>query len=237
VAAVTLTRVSQPGAGSAYDLIRRRIVEGDYRPGERLVEQRVAEELDVSRTPVREAFRMLQAEGVVVVEPNRGARVRSLTAADVSDVYELRARLEAMAAELAAERATPGEHDELRAAEDAFAAAVSAIDLGDQPSIRAVFEANGSFHRAVLTAAHSDRLASALASTTDDGLVFQAFRHYDQANMERSVLFHRLVADAVRQGESSRAGRLMYEHVLQGKDRLLGLLADDAGVDRLYDSP
>ena len=67
--------------------------------------------------------------------------------------------------------------------------------------------------------------------------MFQAFRHYDLANMERSVLFHRLVADAVRQGESSRAGRLMYEHVLQGKDRLLGVLADDAGVDRLYDSP
>ena len=229
--------MSQPGAGSAYDLIRRRIVEGDYRPGERLVEQRVAEELEVSRTPVREAFRMLQAEGVVVAEPNRGARVRSLTAADVSDVYELRARLEAMAAELAAERATPEEQGGLAAAEDEFAAAVSAADLGDQASIRAVFDANGTFHRAVLAAAHSDRLARALAGTTDDGLVFQAFRHYDQANMERSVLFHRLVADAVRQGESSRAGRLMYEHVLQGKDRLLSLVADDAGVDRLYDQP
>lgn len=225
----------QPGAASAYEVIRRRIVEGDYRPGERLVEQRVAEELDVSRTPVREAFRMLQAEGIVRVEPNRGARVRSLSVEDISDVYELRARLEAMASELAAQRATQPERDVLAVAEEAFASAVAEAASASPSAVRAVFAANGAFHRAILTAAHSERLTQALATTSDDGLVFQAFRHYAPTNMDRSVLFHQMIGDAVRQGDAARAGRLMYEHVLQGKDLLVDVVGDAPTVDRLYD--
>ena len=229
--------MSQPGAGGVYELIRRRIVEGDYRPGQRLVEARVAAELDVSRTPVREAFRMLQAEGLVRVEPNRGARVRSLSVDDISDVYEVRARLEAMASELAAERATAEERARLADAEVSFAAAVTAAGDGDPAGVREVFAANAAFHLAVLEAAHSERLAQALAGTADDGLVFQAFRHYEPANMARSALFHQMVGDAVRQGDAARAGRLMYEHVLQGKDLLVGVVGDAATVDRLYDGP
>ena len=227
--------MSQPGATNVYEVIRRRIVEGDYRPGARLVEQRVAAELAVSRTPVREAFRMLQAEGIVRVEPNRGARVRSLSVDDISDVYELRARLEAMASELAADRATDEERARLAEAEAAFAAAVAATDGDDAAGVRAVFAANAAFHGAVLGAAHSERLAQALASTTDDGLVFQAFRHYAPGDMARSVLFHQMVADALRHGDGARAGRLMYEHVLQGKDLLVAVIGDADTVDRLYD--
>ena len=91
-----------------------------------------------------------------------------------------------------------------------------------------MFEANAAFHGAILEAAHSERLAQALASTSDDGLVFQAFRHYEPANMARSALFHEMVGGAVRQGDAARAGRLMYEHVLQGKDLLVGVVGDAA---------
>lgn len=222
------------GAPSVYDAIRRRIVEGDYRPGDRLVEQRVAEELDVSRTPVREAFRSLQAEGMVVVEPNRGARVRGLSVEDIHDVYELRARLEAMAAELAASRATTEELVRLRSAEAGFADAVAAARDGDRSAVRLVFGANAAFHRAVLDAAHSSRLAQALASSSDDGIVFQAFRHYDPADLARSVLLHEMVGEAIRRGEGARAARLLHEHVLQGRDRLLAVVADAATTDPLF---
>jgi DNA-binding GntR family transcriptional regulator len=193
----------------------------------------------VSRTPVREAFRMLQAEGIVRVEPNRGARVRSLSVEDISDVYELRARLEAMASELAAQRATVEERARLGEAEARFATAVTAAGErgADGASVRSVFEANAAFHGAILEAAHSERLAQALATTSDDGLVFQAFRHYEPTNMARSALFHEMVGDAVRQGDAARAGRLMYEHVLQGKDLLAEVVGDAPTVDRLYDAP
>src|SRR5690349_24905529 len=82
---------------TAYDEVRAAIVENRYRPGQRLVEQRIAEELGLSRTPVREALRMLEAEGLVVSERNRGAMVRPLSSTEVVDLYGLRIRLESYA--------------------------------------------------------------------------------------------------------------------------------------------
>lgn len=82
----------------AYRRIRSAIVEGQFRPGQRLVEQRIAEDFAFSRTPIREAMRRLQAEGLVHIEPNRGALVRPMTLEEILDLYELRARLEAYAA-------------------------------------------------------------------------------------------------------------------------------------------
>ena len=222
--------------GSAYDQIRRGIVEGRYRPGERLVEQRIAEELDLSRTPVREAFRRLQSEGLVEVQPNRGVSVRGLTVGEIGDLYELRARLEAMAAERAAARASVEELVELTEAETEFAAAVSDARAGDVIAIRRVFAGNERFHRAVVAAAHHDRLGQTLARTVDDTLVFQAFRHYQPAAMARSVLFHQMIAEAIRQGEAERAGRLVHEHVLQGRDQLLEVVGVSGSVDPLYDA-
>ena len=194
-------------------------MEGHLRPGERLVEQRLAEDLQLSRTPVREALRMLQSEGLVAFEPNRGARVRELTRGHIADLYELRGRLEAMAAELAATRATPHERTELEAADHAFAAAAGAARSGDLEAVRAVFHQNDVFHLTLLAAAHHEPLTQSLIRSVDHTLVFQAFRHYDRHGMERSVAFHSLITAAVVAGEGARAGRLMHEHVLQGRDR------------------
>ena len=108
------------GAELAYEQVRAAIVENRYPPGQRLVEQRIAEELGLSRTPVREALRMLEAEGLVVSERNRGAMVRPLSPTEVVDLYGLRIRLESYAVEVATERATETELGELVAAADAF---------------------------------------------------------------------------------------------------------------------
>ena len=97
------------GAELAYRRVRTAIVENRYPPGQRLVEQRLAEELGLSRTPVREALRMLEAEGLVVSRRNRGAMVRPLSATEVVDLYGLRIRLESYAVEVATERATETE--------------------------------------------------------------------------------------------------------------------------------
>ena len=150
--------MSQPNSADAYARIRRWIVEGHLRPDERLVEQRLAEDLQLSRTPVREALRMLQSEGLVRFEPNRGARVRSLTVADIADLYELRGRLEAMAAELAATRATPEDRAALEAADAAFGAAVASAHAGDLDAVRAVFVRSG--HRGTFLSAQPLRRAA-----------------------------------------------------------------------------
>jgi DNA-binding GntR family transcriptional regulator len=207
------------------------------RPGERLVEARIAEDLGLSRTPVREALRLLASEGLVRFEPNRGASVRSLTVAEVGDLYELRARLEAMAGELAAQRATPEQCDRLAAAHDDFAvAARRAAAAPTVEALRALSHANDIFHLTMIEAAHHGRLCEAIVRSVDHTLIFQAFRHYGPAGLERSVLFHGLVVEAVRAGDGPRAGRLLHEHVLQGRDQLLAVVATAGTIDALYDT-
>lgn len=233
----TLRSVYLPNSADAYHRIRRWIVEGHLRPGERLVEQRLAEDLELSRTPVREALRRLQSEGLVAFEPHRGARVRELTRAHIADLYELRGRLESMAAELAAARATPEELVALAAADTAFADAVAAARGGDLDAVRQVFHCNDVFHLTLLGAAHHEPLTQALVRSVDHTLVFQAFRHYDHHGMVRSVEFHSLITAAVLGGAGDRAGRLMHEHVLQGRDQLFAVVGDEESLDALYDEP
>lgn len=212
-----------------YAEIRRGIVEGRHAPGSRLVEQRLAAELDVSRTPVREALRRLEAEGLVVVERHRGAQVRGLSAEEVADLYDVRARLEAYAAELAAARRTDADVAALDAAVAAFDAAVERVRRQGArvEHVRALDAANGAFHGALLDASRHTRIRQLVGRAVDVPLVFQALRHFSAEELSRSSLFHHLVRDAVAAGEPERAGRLMTEHVLQGRDALLARLPAD----------
>jgi DNA-binding GntR family transcriptional regulator len=89
----------------AYEALKKRIIEVDLQPGERLVERDLADELKVSRIPLREALRLLAAEGLVVLVPHRGALVSPFTPADVRDLFDVRESLEVLAARLAAQRA------------------------------------------------------------------------------------------------------------------------------------
>jgi DNA-binding GntR family transcriptional regulator len=213
--------VSSSGAERAYEELRRAIVEQRYAPGERLVEQRVAAELDLSRTPVREALRRLASEGLVLTERNRGAVVRPLDLAEVADLYELRACLESYAARLAAQRITPAELARLRAAVEEFSEATRRSHDDDSVVARELSAANGAVHASIVAAAHHARLATMLDRTVDIPLIFRAFRNFTPSERERSDLFHRLILDAIESGNEQRAGRLMHEHIEQGLDAVV----------------
>jgi DNA-binding GntR family transcriptional regulator len=225
-----MTTRSRP-ASPAYEQIRQAIVEGAYPPGQRLIEQRIAEELQLSRTPVREALHRLVAEGLVHSEPNRGAVVRALSVEDIADIYGLRARLEGYAAELAAERAGEDDITAIDEGNAAFAAAL-ARPAHDLEVVRATHEANRRIHDAILEAAKHDRLRQTLSRTIDVPLVFQAFREFDRAETERSHLFHTVIRDAIVAGDGVRAGNLMSEHVLQGRDSLIAHVQARADGDQ-----
>lgn len=226
-----MVRSRRGSTREAYELIRQAIVEGRYAPGQRLVEQRIADDLNLSsRTPAREALRMLESDGLVRTEPNRGAIVRSMSVDEIDDFYELRARLEGYAAELAAERATPDHLAALDAAIDDFEAAVDAAS-GTLDGIRRVNEANRTFHDTIIEAARHERLSQLRIRTVDLPLVFEAFRRFRQPELERSNTFHRLIRDAIVAREPARAGRLMAEHILQGRDVLKSDLAARPAAD------
>lgn len=219
-------------ARRAYELIRAAIVEGRYRAGQRLIEQRIGEEFSLSRTPVREALRMLEAEGLVQSQRNRGAVVRPLSAKDVVDLYQLRARLESLAAERAAERVAPESVEELDRAIDEFDQAI--IGDVDIPGVRRLNQANARFHGTILEMADHARLSALLSRTVDVPLVFQAFRVFNTQERVRSNMFHRLIRNAIVAGDGQRAGALMSEHILMGRDSLLAAMAE-APVEALYE--
>ncbi len=213
------------GSEQAYQQVRAAIVENRYPPGSRLVEARIAEELGLSRTPVREALHRLEAEGLVISEPNRGAMVRPLSPTEVVDLYGLRIRLESYAAEVAAERVTEGELAELFDAVEAFSNARKKRDHASIEGLRRIHETNRRIHDGILDAARHRRLTTMLARTVDIPLVFQAFQSFGPAEMERSDTFHRLIVEAMYRRDAGRAGALMAEHIAQGRDTVLDNIA------------
>ena len=186
----------------------------------------IAAELGLSRTPVREALRMLEAEGLVVSERNRGAMVRPLSSTEVEDLYGLRIRLECYAVELATERATETELGALVEAADAFGAIAAAVDVDQRRRHpRCSTRRTGRFHDGILEAARHRRLTTMLARTVDIPLVFQAFRSFGAAEIERSDTFHHLIVEAMCRRDGARAAGLMAEHIAQGRDAVLDALA------------
>lgn len=194
------------------DALRARLLAGQLAPGSWLRESALAEELGVSRTPVREAFRTLAAEGLVVLVPRRGARVVVWSAEDVDETYRLRALLEGEAAALAARRATPEQVREMRAAQDRYEASISAQA---RPDVRA--GCNDSFHAAVVAGSGSGRLAALLAVIAAPPLTVRALGSYTEDDVRRSVLQHRDVLTAVEAGDDQLASAAMRSHLLAAR--------------------
>jgi DNA-binding GntR family transcriptional regulator len=202
----------------AYQAIREDIARGRYQPGQRLVEAEIAQRAGVSRTPVRQALRWLERDGVVRIEKRRGATMRELSAQQIADLYELRAQLEAFASRLAARRADDEDRAELRRLAREFEVAACDDESQDLAAVRA---ANASLHRKITDAANNPFLGMALDTIVEHPLVLRAFQRFGRGELDRSALFHQLIVDSICKGEAERAGRLMAEHVLQARDALV----------------
>lgn len=205
-------------ADHAYGAIRLQILNGSVAPGTRLIESDLARDLQTSRTPIREALRRLEAEGLLEVLPHRGARVSEWTAEDLREVYDLRSVLEAMAAERAAARigeATLAELGALCDEMDEQAAAQTST------SRDRVSELNNRYHDLVRDAAASPRLNSMIQSVVQLPLVAAAFHRYRGPDMQRSANQHRELIEALRVRDGLWAGAVMRAHVLAAKATLI----------------
>lgn len=185
--------------------LRRRIVNGDYAPGERLTEDRLAEDFGVSRNPVREALRVVQAEGFVVMVPRRGAVVASPDATTIADMFAVRQRLETLAARLAAERATPADVADLRQLLD------SARQATDQVQFARVAELNSQLHLKVIEIS-GNRWLSAMASALYMHVQW-VFRIGAADRAPHSWAEHIRLVDAIEAGDPDAAEAAAMAHV------------------------
>jgi DNA-binding GntR family transcriptional regulator len=198
--------------------LRQRIVEGQLAPGAKLNERELAELLKVSRTPLREALKMLAAEGLVELLPNRGAVVAQMSAQDVADTFEVIAGLEGQSGELAAQRITESELAEIRALHYEMMAAWTRRDL---PTY---YRLNAQIHTQINAAARNPVLAQTWR-TVNARLQALRFRsNFDEAKWKRAVKEHERMVELLAARDAVALRALLVEHLMHKRDAVLELM-------------
>jgi len=197
-------------AATAVDTLREAIVRGEYGPGHQLKEKDLTARLGVSRTPIREALRQLQSEGLAEYRPNRGVFIPEWSAGDREEIFALRFRLEPYAAELAARAIAPEQLDQLRQMTHVMEAATDSDDPDRFDQISLV---NNRFHRLLAAASGSARLDAILASLLNIPLMHRAFSTYEEEAVIRSNAHHREIIDALSVGDPDWAAAVVRSHV------------------------
>jgi DNA-binding GntR family transcriptional regulator len=210
--------LTRNASSAATELIRQAIVDGRLPPGRRLKEEELARELGISRTPVREALLMLHAEGLVDVAPNRGAAVRSHSAQDLDDLYQLRAVLEGYATRRAATRLSDEAIAGLRESCERFE---GLLDAPTEIDMTELVRENLVFHQTILDSAGSARLASMVRQVIELPLVYRSYVWYSPAQQRISAHYHRQITRALEGRDADRAELIMKEHVFEARDLLL----------------
>ncbi|WP_417562870.1 GntR family transcriptional regulator [Microbacterium sp.] len=210
----------------AVERLRRGILDGQYQPGEKLSAATVADALGMSRTPVREAFRILSKEGLVEFSANRGARVAILDLSELESIFETRVALESTACRLAAEHVTDDDLDELqRLAEEIMTLSVA----NDEAGLALIERANSQFHTRIAEIAGSGALAAAMSGTVHAAILTRTRQAYDPQARLRSARHHLEIVEALRAGDGQWAQAVMTSHLLAARFALLG--ARRGGVD------
>lgn len=194
----------------AYEAVRSGIIAGRYLAGARLTEQEIATAVGVSRTPVREALRRLDAEGLVDFTPNLGAVVTTWTEADSDEVFDLRAMLESYGARRATDRATADQIAELRRlAESQYRESVERR----AGCLERIADLNSRFHRRLQEAAASPRLSRALAALIEAPLMMRTFQKYTPEDLQRSAQHHLEIVLALEARDPDWAASVMLSHI------------------------
>lgn len=217
-------------AGVVADWIRERIVNGILEPDTHLQEQSLANQTGTSRTPVREALKLLEREQLVVYSANRGYVVRRFGLKDILDAFDVRATLEGMVCRLVAEKGLGPQADaNLRDYVREMEAVAFGTTWGNRESLR-WFDLNFSFHSTLIEEADNSVLASAIQQTQRLPLIFHSNQRLQSApqvsklfgpeDTQRSHRDHVLILEAIRNGQATRAEFAMREHIFQSREAI-----------------
>ena len=190
-----------------FNTLRQAILTGDFLPGERLMEITLAKRLGVSRTPVREAIRKLELEGLVDMIPRKGAAVARITVSDLKDVLEVRCHLEAFAASIACDRITEEEKAQLTVALKAFEQAIEDKDL------RLIAQRDVEFHDVIFRATKNKRLLQIINNLREQIYRYRIEYIKDFGYHETLVKEHKEILDAIFSGNKEAAEKIMRTHI------------------------
>ena len=220
---MTEEQQAMPLRDAVFMSLRKAILTGKIKPGERLTEVKLGKLLGTSRTPIREAIRLLEQENLVTIIPGSGARVSRMTVSDLQDVMEVRSALEQLSAGLACERITEGEKKELYEAYNAFVRSTQSED-----SIM-IADADVRFHNLILKAAKNQKLGKIL-----DGLADNIYRYRyefirEDGHYEDVIREHKELYEAVISGNREVAEKSARSHIARQWSYIRDHLQEDAG--------
>lgn len=220
---MTEEQQAMPLRDAVFMSLRKAILTGKIKPGERLTEVKLGKILGTSRTPIREAIRLLEQENLVTIIPGSGARVSRMTVSDLQDVMEVRSALEQLSAGLACERITEEEKAELYEAYNAFVRSTQSED-----SIM-IADADVRFHNLVLKAAKNQKLGKIL-----DGLADNIYRYRyefirEDGHYEDLIREHKELYEAVISGNREVAEKSARSHIARQWSYIRDHLQEDAG--------
>ena len=230
----------------AYDFIRKRILNGDYRPGQSLMTKVLAKETGLSRTPIRDALRQLESDGLVTIRARLGASVTAMNLEEYSELCGLRIALESYAAGLAAEHRTEAALHEMRASLDTMRTLTEKFIAAtkDAPALADIARADVKFHLAVVTASKNRLIKQeilrlqllnrvVLGPQTEAGGA-KTEKPQTREEFESVLVSHEKIYRAIEAGDEPAAKLAMEQHIKEGIDRNLRRMAQQTGVTREF---
>ena len=201
-----------------FNTLRRAILRGELKPGERLMEIQLANKLGVSRTPIREAIRKLELEGLVLMIPRKGAEVAEITEKNLRDVLEVRCALEVLAVQLACERIDKRGIKELHTAADRFR------DVLGSDDITQIAQADEAFHDVIFTATDNERLIQLLNNLREQMYRYRIEYLKKKECYPQLLGEHEAIISAIERHDKEKATRITGQHINNQVDTVLGTL-------------
>ena len=213
-----------------YEEIKNHILSGYYRPGQRLIETNLAEELNVSRTPIRDALNRLEAEGLITSSPTRGLTVTKLSKDDIKDLYQARAVLEGLAAKLAALMAT---EEELRD----FSNFIQKMELiyrknKDAKNVKEIVTSNNQFHRIICQMSKNKVVFKMLADLENPITLVRSTSWVNDERKHETFLEHRSIAEAILGRDPEKAQKIAEQHIYNAWKSAEKALDKEGHLDR-----
>lgn len=201
-----------------FQTLRQAILRGELKPGERLMEIHLAQKLGVSRTPVREAIRKLELEGLVLMIPRKGAVVAEITVSDLEEVLEVRMALEELAVKHACRLVTREQLAEMKRLSEEFKKALLGDDVG------ACAQADMDFHDAIYMATGNSRLVQILNNLREQMYRYRMEYLKDRQSHSLLVKEHEEILLALEQGDENMALAATCKHIERQKEHIIGVL-------------
>lgn len=190
-----------------FNTLRQEIIHGELKPGERLLEIPLAEKLGVSRTPIREAIRKLELEGLVVMLPRRGATVAGITSKNLRDVLEIRRALEELAIGLACERMTDGQLAELDEVGNRIKTNIEVADASD------IADMDEAFHTLIYESTNNPRLVNILANLREQMYRYRLVYIQDKEKREKVCTEHDCIMKALHDRKMDECKAAVRTHI------------------------